>query len=68
MSGIKRRRLKKWLDLDIEECAWIDKHYPGISYSALVTMLLTKFREAHHIVPADLAEIGARELKKALEA
>jgi hypothetical protein len=44
----------------------MERTYPGTSISALLSMLLTKFREVHALTPEEYAEIGAMELQKAL--
>ena len=63
----RRGRTQKWVDLDRDDVQWLDSTYPGVSYSALLTMLLKKFREAHTATPSDYAKLGAEELKRMLE-
>lgn len=64
---MRKGSIQKWVDLDKDDARWLESTYPGISYSALLTMLLKKFREVHISTPSDYAEAGAQELKRMLE-
>lgn len=52
-----------------DDMKWYEETYPGNSYSWLFTMLLSKFREVCEDgkSPADLARLGAEELKKEID-
>lgn len=54
------------VEVDKEDIEWYHNTYPSGTYSWLFTMLLKEFRRIHHSTPADLAAIGAAELKKAM--
>ena len=52
-----------------DDVQWFINNFPSGSFSWLFTMLLSKFREAceEGKTPADLAIIGAKELRKELD-
>ena len=52
-----------------DDVQWFINNFPNGSFSWLFTMLLSKFREAceEGKTPADLALLGARELRKELD-
>ncbi|KKL95206.1 hypothetical protein LCGC14_1132210 [marine sediment metagenome] len=52
-----------------DDVQWFINNFPNGSFSWLFTMLLNKFREAceEGKTPADLALLGARELRKELD-
>ena len=52
-----------------DDVQWFINNFPSGSFSWLFTMLLSKFREAceEGKTPADLALIGAKELRKELD-
>ena len=60
-------KVKKFIELDREDVAWVETTYPRVSYSALFTMLLKSFRKVHTVTPHDYADHGAKELKKIIE-
>ncbi|KKK52243.1 hypothetical protein LCGC14_3106880 [marine sediment metagenome] len=60
---------KKVLLNNEDDVQWFINNFPSGSFSWLFTMLLSKFREAceEGKTPADLALIGAKELRKELD-
>ena len=52
-----------------DDVQWFINNFPNGSFSWLFTMLLSKFREAceEGKTPADLALVGAKELRKELD-
>lgn len=64
-------RIRKTVELDSDNVEWFQDTYAGVggqaSLSWLMDLMLAKFREAHDKTPAQLAEIGAQELKRLLE-
>ena len=60
---------KKVLLNNDDDVKWFLNNFPNGSFSWLFTMLLSKFREAceEGKTPADLALIGAKELRKELD-
>ena len=52
-----------------DDIKWFNANFPDGSFSWLFTMLLSKFREAceEGKTPADLALVGAKELRKELD-
>ena len=52
-----------------DDIKWFNDNFPDGSFSWLFTMLLSKFREAceEGKTPADLALVGAKELRKELD-
>ena len=62
-------KAKKIILNNDEDVEWFINNFPNGSFSWLFTMLLGKFREAceEGKTPADLALVGARELRKELD-
>lgn len=60
-------KIRKFIELDQEDVAWIETNYPRLYWSSLFSMMLKAFIKVHRIVPADLALIGAKELKRMVE-
>ncbi len=62
-------KTKKIILNNDEDVEWFINNFPSGSFSWLFTMLLGKFREAceEGKTPADLALVGARELRKELD-
>ncbi len=60
---------KKVLLNNDDDVKWFSANFPSGSFSWLFTMLLSKFREAceEGKTPADLALLGAKELRKELD-
>ena len=60
---------KKVLLNNDDDVQWFINNFPSGSFSWLFTMLLSKFREAceEGKTPADLALLGAKELRKELD-
>ena len=60
---------KKVLLNNEDDVQWFINNFPSGSFSWLFTMLLSKFREAceEGKTPADLALLGAKELRKELD-
>ena len=52
-----------------DDVEWFNANFPHGSFSWLCTMMLSKFREAceEGKTPADLALVGAKELRKELD-
>lgn len=60
-------KARKAVELSEENVQWFQDTYSGnASLSWLLDMLMTKFREAHTQTPAELARLGAEELKREL--
>ncbi|KKN03213.1 hypothetical protein LCGC14_1110070 [marine sediment metagenome] len=62
-------KTKKVILNNDEDVEWFINNFPSGSFSWLFTMLLGKFREAceEGKTPADLALVGAKELRKELD-
>ncbi len=62
-------KTKKIILNNDEDVEWFINNFPSGSFSWLFTMLLGKFREAceEGKTPADLALVGAKELRKELD-
>ena len=62
-------KAKKILLNNEDDVEWFNNNFPNASFSWLFTMLLSKFREACEDgkTPADLALLGAEELRKELD-
>ncbi len=62
-------KAKKIILNNDEDVEWFINNFPNGSFSWLFTMLLGKFREAceEGKTPADLALVGAKELRKELD-
>jgi hypothetical protein len=62
-------KAKKVILNNDEDVEWFISNFPNGSFSWLFTMLLGKFREAceEGKTPADLALVGAKELRKELD-
>lgn len=62
-------KAKKVILNNDEDVEWFISNFPSGSFSWLFTMLLGKFREAceEGKTPADLALVGAKELRKELD-
>jgi|GEM_PF-3850486 len=62
-------KAKKIILNNDEDVEWFINNFPSGSFSWLFTMLLGKFREAceEGKTPADLALVGAKELRKELD-
>ena len=60
---------KKIILSDEDDVRWFINNFPAGSFSWLFSMLLSKFREAceEGKTPADLALVGAKELRKELD-
>ena len=60
---------KKVILSNEDDVLWFMNNFPNGSFSWLFSILLNKFREAceEGKTPADLALIGARELRKELD-
>lgn len=60
---------KKIIIDDEDNLKWFEENFPGNSFSWLFSMMLAKFREACEDgkTPADLALLGAKELKKEID-
>ncbi len=61
------RRRTHEVKLDEDDVEWFQSTYPGGSLSWLFTTMLKEFRVLHKQTPADLAKIGAAEMKKLIE-
>lgn len=60
-------QVQKRLMLNQDDVEWFESTYVDASLGWIMSMLLEEFRKAHEKTPADLAKIGAAELKKLLE-
>ena len=60
-------KVRKFIELDRDDLAWLETNYPRVNFSSLFTMLLRAFRKVHTVVPYDYAELGAQELKRQLD-
>lgn len=55
---------RKLIELSKSNVEWYETNYPGQSFSWVLDLLLSKFRAAQTLTPADYAEIAANELAK----
>lgn len=66
-----RSTVRKTVELDEENVSWFNETYGEVggkpSLSWVLDLMLTQFRAAHTHTPAELAAVGAIELKKLLE-
>lgn len=53
---------RKMVDLSTENVEWYELHYPKASFSWVLDLLLTNFREAQTLTPVDYASIAAKKL------
>jgi hypothetical protein len=60
-------RSEHQIKLDAEDVEWLRATYPQASLGWVLSMMLKEFRKQHSVVPADLAKLGAAELKKIME-
>ncbi len=62
-------KVKKIILNNDDDVKWFTANFPNGSFSWLFTMLLSRFREAceEGKTPADLALVGAKELRKELD-
>jgi hypothetical protein len=52
------------VDLSEENVEWYEIHYPKGSFSWVLDLLLTNFRQAQTLTPVDYAAIAANKLDK----
>lgn len=68
----ERRIVRKTVELNEENVDWFYHTYEAIggkpSLSWVLDLMLEEFRKQHTHTPADLAKLGAAELKRMLEA
>lgn len=55
---------RKQVELSKENVEWYETHYQGASFSWVLDLLLTKFREAQTMTPVDYADIAAKQLSR----
>ena len=55
---------RKMVDLSLENVEWYETHYPKASFSWILDLLLSNFREAQTLTPVDYASIAANKLDK----
>jgi hypothetical protein len=54
------------VELSSENTEWFETNYPKASYSWVLDMLMTKFRENQTLTPDMYAEIAAKHLAREL--
>lgn len=64
---MSREVIRKYIELNQDDVDWFEQQYPKGSLSAVVQMMLTKFREANTLTPADYAKIAADALTEELK-
>ena len=60
--------IQRNVQLHDDDLRWLEETYPKVSLSAILGLLLSKYREVTVHTPAYYAEIAAKELKEELEA
>jgi hypothetical protein len=58
--------IRKGIELNKDDVDWFNEQYPKGSLSAVLSMLLTKFREVNTHTPSDYARIAAEALTEDL--
>jgi len=59
--------IQRNVQLHDDDLRWLEETYPKVSLSAILGLLLSKYREVAKHTPAYYAEIAAKELKEELE-
>lgn len=63
--------VRRNVELNEDDVKWFYETYSGLTNAAslswVLSLMLSEFRKAHDKTPAELAAIGAQELKKLLE-
>lgn len=71
VEEMSRSTVRKTVELDEDNVDWFYKSYGEVggkpSLSWVLDLMLAEFRKAHERSPAELAAIGAAELKRILE-
>lgn len=57
----------KKVELSRENVEWFELHYPKASFSWVLDLLLTNFREAQTMTPVDYAQIAANKLSREIK-
>lgn len=69
---VQRKIVRKTVELSEDSVKWFYETYESIggkpSLSWVLDLMLEEFKKAHTHTPAELAVIGAAELKRMLEA
>lgn len=65
-ANLKLGKVRRFVDLPVEDVQWYESAYKPGTLSWLFSMLLKEFKKAHTYTPEQLAAIGAEEVKKLL--
>lgn len=60
----RKNTTRKCVDLNTDDVEWFEKTYPEGSFSWILSMLLSEFRNATAQNPRDYAKLGAEALSK----
>lgn len=58
-----RNTTKIWVNVNTTDVEWVKSQYPGVSLTALMTMLLTEFRAVSELTALDYAKLAAESLQ-----
>jgi hypothetical protein len=60
----ERNVIKKGIELNQDDVDWFNSQYPKGSLSAVLSMLLSKFRESNTLTPSDYVKIAVDALNE----
>lgn len=58
----QRRLIEKYVQLDEDDVAWFNEHFPKASIAGTLALLFSKFREHSTFTPQHYATLAAKSL------